>query len=149
IVHALGVAHQLPGFVLPIPGFQGDTLGTGLQSAVQTSAGVEIDAPGDVGVTSSVFQNAFFNLTDALGTGTTDYGPTTRTRGHAFGVELLVKKRLTHTVGGLVSYTLSRATRTLAGNTFVSRFDRTHVVNAALSLDLGRHFRAATRFVFY
>src|SRR5689334_19676362 len=32
---------------------------------------------------------------------------------------------------------------------FPSAFDRTHVLNAALSFDLGRNWRAGTRFVLY
>jgi hypothetical protein len=35
------------------------------------------------------------------------------------------------------------------GTTTPSRFDRTHVVNAALGWDLGRGWRAGTRLVFY
>jgi hypothetical protein len=52
-------------------------------------------------------------------------------------------------LGGFLTYTLSRSTRTLNNSTFPSAFDRTHVANAALAYDLGRDWRAGTRLVFY
>jgi hypothetical protein len=72
-----------------------------------------------------------------------------RTNGTAYGFELYVKRKLTDRVGGFLSYTLSRSTRTYEDQSFVSSFDRTHVVNAALSYDLGRNWRAGGRVVFY
>jgi hypothetical protein len=72
-----------------------------------------------------------------------------RTRGESFGLELYVKKKLTSRIGGFVSYTLSRSTRSYGRDTFIASFDRTHVVNAALAFDLGWHLRAGTRVVFY
>src|SRR5690606_12743709 len=48
IIHALGLAHQPPAFVIPLPGFQLSDLDGGLQRAVQHSAGVEVDLPWEV-----------------------------------------------------------------------------------------------------
>ncbi len=73
----------------------------------------------------------------------------TRTIGTSYGLELFVKRKLTGRLGGFLSYTLSRSTRSAGPNTYVANFDRTHVVNAALAYNLGRNWRAGTRVVFY
>jgi TonB family protein len=72
-----------------------------------------------------------------------------RTMGRAYGFELFVKRRLTSRIGGFLSYTLSRSTRLFENKEYVARFDRTHVINAAIAYDLGRNWRAGTRIVFY
>lgn len=73
----------------------------------------------------------------------------TRTNGTAYGLELFVKRRLTDRVGGFLSYTLSRSTRNYGNQSFVSAFDRTHVLNVAAAYDLGRNWRAGARLTFY
>ena len=156
IIHAYGVAHQPPSFVVPIPGLTPGDLQGGLQSSVQTSAGVEIDLPAATTATATVFHNAFYNMNDALGarsntTSGTGFGTalTARARGEAYGFELFIHRQLSGRLGGFLTYTLSRATRTLNDSRFPSAFDRTHVANAALAYDLGRNWRAGTRLVFY
>ncbi len=209
LLSALGVAHQAPSFVIPVPGFQPGGLKGGLQRALQESMGVEIDLGQATTATASVFHNGFFNLSDALsvtpptvsgcapGTFPTDsiagdrlnqpmgnggrcgvprfpvgtIGPdrsggggqgadstggaqqaqafAVRSTGTAYGLELFLKRKLTSRVGGFVSYTLSRSTRTANGQDFVASFDRTHVLNAAIAFDLGRNWRAGTRGTFY
>ncbi len=72
-----------------------------------------------------------------------------RTLGHAYGLELLLKRSLTDKLGGFLSYTLSRSMRSYARRHYIATFDRTHVANAALAYDLGRNWRAGTRLVFY
>ncbi|MEZ4225396.1 MAG: TonB family protein [Polyangiaceae bacterium] len=72
-----------------------------------------------------------------------------RTLGAAYGLELFLKRKLTKKLGGFVSYTLSRSTRSYGRRRYVASFDRTHVFNAAAAYDLGNRWRAGTRFVFY
>jgi hypothetical protein len=72
-----------------------------------------------------------------------------RTSGNAYGFELFVRRKLTERLGGFLSYTLSRSTRTHQNQLFLTAFDRTHVLNAAVAYDLGRNWRAGTRVVFY
>jgi TonB family protein len=72
-----------------------------------------------------------------------------RTRGQAYGLEVFLKRKLTSRVGGFLSYTLSRSTRSNNNQDFIASFDRTHVLNAALAFDLGRNWRAGTRVTFY
>lgn len=208
---ALGIAHQPPSFVVPIPGFQPGGLRGGLQKAYQESAGLEWELWKEITTTLTLYHNAFADMSDPLGVrppevsgcapgtfptdsiagdrgagpgggnfgnscGVARFAPGTigpdrsggggqgadsagaqrtanafevRTKGEAFGLELFVKKKLTSRIGGFLSYTLSRSTRTYEGRTYIASFDRTHVLNTALAFDLGRNWRAGTRFTFY
>jgi hypothetical protein len=78
--------------------------------------------------------------------------------GHAYGLELQVRRSLSHRLSGWLSYTLSRATRdahfvTATGSeveaTVPSEGDHTHVLNAALTYELGWGWRLGGRFVFF
>lgn len=155
LIHAHGIAHQPPSFVLPIPGLTPGKLENGLQQSFQTSAGVEVDVADATTASLTLFYNAFFDMTDALGSRSrSGGGPPTeeldeRAMGRAIGAELFVKRKLTRKLGGFLSYTLSRSTRSLGNEEFPSNFDRTHVLNAALGYDLGRGWRPGGRVVFY
>jgi TonB family protein len=152
ILHAHGLAHQAPAFVVPVPGLAPATLDNGLQQAWQTSAGVEVSLPAEIQVTMSAFHNAYFAMTDGIGTtqGALEEATTDRrSRGRAIGLEFFARRKLGRRVGGFVSYTLSRSTREIDRQTFLASFDRTHVASAALAWDLGRAFRAGARFTIY
>ncbi len=213
VLSALGIAHQPPSFVVPVPGFQPGGLRGGLQKAYQEAIGIEGDIFEATTATATVFHNAFFDMSDPLGTsppqlsgcapgtfptdtlagdrtrtsggfggggsslcGIPRFPPGTigpdrsgggqqaadsrgtqtaanafevRTRGEAIGLELFLKKKLTSRIGGFFSYTLSRSTRTYDGRNYIATFDRTHVLNTALAFDLGKNWRAGTRFTFY
>jgi hypothetical protein len=78
--------------------------------------------------------------------------------GRAYGVELLLRRALSKRLSGWLSYTLSRSTReahflTLTGgdtvSTVPSEGDRRHVLNAVVAYDLGRRWRAGSRFAFF
>jgi outer membrane receptor protein involved in Fe transport len=127
LVHAVGVAHQAPGFLVPMPGHPATGLKGRLQRAVQSSAGVEFDLFGEAHGSIGLFQTAFFHLTDPFAVSrdsqdssstvspagvvdeTPPPDPTERRRGRAAGVEVMLRRRVLKRVGGLVSYTLSRA----------------------------------------
>ncbi|HVH45782.1 MAG TPA: energy transducer TonB [Labilithrix sp.] len=209
ILSALGIAHQPPSFVIPVPGFQPGGLRGGLQKAYQEALGLEADVFEGTTATATVFHNAFSDMSDPLGAsppqltgcapgtfptdsiagdrsrtsgggssmcGVPRFTPGTigpdrsgggqqaadsrgtqtaanafevRTRGEAVGLELFMKRKLTSRLGGFLSYTLSRSTRSYGGRDYVATFDRTHVLNAALAFDLGKGWRAGTRFTFY
>jgi hypothetical protein len=77
--------------------------------------------------------------------------------GLAYGVEVLLRRSLSKRLSGWLSYTLSRSVRderfiTATGGdavaTVASDYDRTHVLNAIVSYDLGLRWRAGARFVF-
>lgn len=150
IVHAYGIAHQPPSFVLPVPGLALGSLASGLQTSYQTSAGFEWGIARSTVLTTTLFNNIFANLTDALSVPENRaQGINQRTQGRAYGLEVFLHRKLTQSLGGFLSYTLSRSTRRLGDSKFPSAFDRRHVLNAALAYNLGRRWRAGTRFVFY
>jgi hypothetical protein len=150
LIEAFGLAHQPPSFVVPVPGLTPATLANGLQTSFQSSFGTELTLPAEITTTATVFHNAFFNMSDALGTSQTDFSNfDQRSLGQAYGFEFYAHRALTSKLGGFLSYTLSRSTRSLGREHFLSAFDRTHVGNIALAYDLGRNWRAGARFMFY
>jgi len=153
LFHDFGIAHQLPSYVAPIPGFA-PSLGNGLQRSLQSAVGVEVRLPEDMTGSVTLFQNALFNGTDRLGImQAREADPTldqdARSLGHTVGAELLVKRKLTRRLGGFLAYTLSRSQRSVGRVEGPSAVDRTHVLNFALSYDLGRGWRIGGRTVFY
>ncbi|XXY20468.1 TonB-dependent receptor [Sorangium sp. So ce216] len=151
-VHAHGLASQPPSFIATLPGFQ-PSIDQGLQWSLQSSGGIEVDLPEDVEAKLTLFRNAFFDMTDTLGTSDRDneipVSLARRSLGASTGLELSLRRRLTHRLGGFLAYTLSRSTRAFDRYEIPSTSDRTHVLNLAVSHDLGRGYRAGSRLVFY
>jgi outer membrane receptor protein involved in Fe transport len=153
IEHALGVADQPPNFVPGVPGVAVAGLPGGLQRAVQTSAGVRAELPGSITGTATLFQNAYFGLSDPFGQ-TQDLDldaeeAEVRSTGRAVGLELSLSRPLTRGVGASLGYTLSRTTRSYERVQTLAGYDRPHVLNFGGSLDLGRRWLASARAVFY
>jgi hypothetical protein len=165
----------VPAFLVTIPGFPfGDTQ---LQTAKQLSSGIEVSLPADVTVTATGFLSSWSGLTDLTARCLQIMPPTMPPQndpnpppmpyvcpladpvhGYAYGGELLVRRSLSKRLAGWLSYTWSRSRRdehfvTLSGGdalaNVISDFDRTHIVNAVLAYDLGRHWRAGARFLYY
>ena len=153
VVSSFGLTHQPPSYLVPIPGLAVANLSGGIQEAMQSSAGVEIDLPAEITASVTAFQNIFHNMSDTLGVSERDPFDLNyrepRSEGEAKGLEVYVRRRLTKRVSGYATYTLSRSTRTQAREKFVSAFDRTHVANMALAVDLGKNWRAGMRFTLY
>jgi hypothetical protein len=153
VIHTFGIAHQPPSFLIPVPGLAIGSLRGGLQRSVQSSAGVEVEIPELFTATVSAFDNVFMNMSDTLGVSrdpdVDDAFADPRSQGSSIGMEVYLRRRLTKRIGGYVSYTLSRSTRSVGREHFLSTFDRTHVANAALALDLGRNWRIGSRFTIY
>ena len=152
--HSLGIVHQPPSFVIPLPGFELSDLRGGLQRSVQSSAGVEWRLPKEWVTTLTLYQNAFFNLTDILsfvryGDELEDLGYRSRALGHSYGLEFVLRRPLTRAFGGYLAYTLSRSDRSLSRLRRPSSFDRTHVLHAAAAYDLGKRWRLGSRVTFY
>lgn len=149
LIHTFGMAHQTPNYLPNVPGVQIGGLAGGLQKSVQYSAGFELALPEDVTGGVTLFQQNFFDLSDPLGfsrqaTFNVDVA-SLRGMGYAFGAELMLRRPLTRTLGGIVSYTLSRSVRSHESITSLSAFDHTHVVSAALGYDLGNRFTIGAR----
>lgn len=153
IEHAVGIADQPPNFVPGVPGVAVAGLTGGLQRSVQTSAAVKAELPWDVSSSTGVFYNSYFNLTDPFGQNQDldlDVEEArVRSTGAAMGLEVLLQRRLTRRMGGLLSYTLSRSTRSHERIHTLSGYDRPHVLNVGANFDLGRRWLASARSVFY
>ena len=151
LVPTIAVASQLPGFA-PLPALHIGGIPGGLQRSLQTSFGAEVKA-GPIEAVVSGFHHAIFNLNDPVGTERGGgFGADrflTRSLGDAYGLEVGARGALRRNMFFVLSYTLSRATRTRDGRTVPSAYDRTHVAQAALLFDLGRGVRAGFRHVFY
>lgn len=153
VTHGLALVHQAPSFVVPVPGFK-PSLAGGLQTAVQYSAGVNYSLPAGFESSLALFQNDFFNLTDIISLAqlqnTTNQNPLdVRATGHAYGLELMLRRSLARRVGGFISYTLSRSERAESNLEGPATTDRTHVLNVALSGDIGKNWRLGGRWLFY
>jgi TonB family protein len=153
IEQQIGIADQPPSFVPGVPGVAVAGLPGGLQRSLQTSAGVRAELPASIQARATVFQNAYFDLSDPIGQ-TQDLDldadeAKIRSLGHAYGLELLMQRPLSGRWGGMLSYTLSRSTRAHDRVETLSGYDRTHVLNLAASYDLGRHFLVGAQGVFY
>ena len=152
VLHSLGIAHQPPSFLIPLPALAVSGLERGLQTSVQASAGTEIELSEATTASITVFENIFMNMSDTIGDlrpGEENLLRDERAEGSAHGVEVYLRRRLTHKFGGFVSYTLSRTTRSVDSERFPAAFDRAHVVNAAVGYDLGKRWRAGTRATIY
>jgi hypothetical protein len=148
VVHTLGLAHQPPSFIVPIPGFSISGLDSGLQESVQASSGIEADLFAHITGTLTVFDAIFLNMTDPLSSGEIERY-LDRTQGSAVGLEFSLRRPFTERLGGFLSYTLSRSMRSFGRETYPSRYDRTHVLNLALGYKLGRGWMAGSRLVYY
>jgi len=153
VTHGLALVHQGPSFVIPVPGFK-PSLEGGLQSAVQYSAGLSYSLPNGFESSVALFQNAFFNMTDLISlvqlqNATSKEEKDFRATGHAYGFELMIRRSLSRRVGGFLSYTLSRSVRSSGELEGPATSDRTHVLNLALSGDLGGNWRIGGRWIFY
>jgi hypothetical protein len=153
IGHVLGVAHQPPSFVQGIPGVAVAGLPGGLQRSVQTSAGVRAALTPELQMGVTSFYNAYFRLTDpfSLSQDLDLDAEEARIRsiGRAVGLELSLERRLFGGFGGMLSYTLSRSMRSHGRVRSLSGYDRPHVLNLALSYDLGKSWLASGRALFY
>lgn len=152
LFHAVGLAHQTPNFVPAIPGAQVAGLSNGLQRTVHTTSGAELTGPEATSLTVAYFQNAYFDLTDPAGLNQSldidEESADSRSTGHAYGLEFHLKRPFSQRLGGVLSYTLSRTTRSYGRVSTLSAYDRPHVVNAAAVYALGAGWQAGARLAF-
>lgn len=109
--------------------------------AVQTSAGIELDLPWSLFVRATGFFNRMFDLArpvEGLIEGTQQREAYRADgQGRAWGLELLVRRRLVDGLYGWVSYTLSRSERFVQDGPVVPfQYDQTHVLNLAASYEI-------------
>lgn len=162
-VSTFGVSHQLPGLIAQYPQttpFLQPGVLTALQSSVQASQGVEIALPASFSLAATGFLHDYFGLPDVTACAFSFLDPgqcvTPTVSGRAYGLELLLRRPFTERFTVWISYTLSRSTRQAhrpdsAGPTMeiASEYDRTHVLSAVASYDLGRSWRVGGRVFAY
>jgi hypothetical protein len=162
-----GISHQLPGIVAQYPEttpFIQPGVLTGLQSSIQASQGVLVALPARFSIASTAFLHHYTGLPDFTACAFSPVDPsqcvTPAVDGQAFGLEVLLRRPFTDRFTVWVSYTLSRSTREahLPGNgqpyaastaTILSEYDRTHVLSAVASFDLGKSWRIGGRLFAY
>lgn len=148
-IHGIGVAHQSPNFVPSIPGAQVAGLDGGLQRSLHASTKYEAELPGNITGSIAFYLNGTQEMTDPIGLSQTlsidETSADKRSQGRSMGVEIYLKRPLTRNLGGLLSYTLSRTTRSHSAIQTLPGYDRTHVLNGALTYDFGHHIRASAR----
>lgn len=149
-VHALALAHQSPNFVPQIPGAAVGGLQGGLQESLQASSNFEATLPWEVTASVGFFMNTTQNMSDPIGLSQSlsidETSRDKRALGRAAGIEVFIKRPLTRRLGGLLSYTFSSSSRSFDGITTLPGYDRPHVLNLALTYDLGANWRLSGKF---
>lgn len=149
--HGVGISHQTPNWLPNVAAIRVAGLGPeGLQKAVFTTSGIEARLPYDWVGSAAVFHNAIFGVTDPFGANQSlALEVQERSLGRSYGLELALRRSFTRRFGGILSYTLSRTTRTYDDHETVSGADRTHVVNLAGLYTFGANWRLGSRVVGY
>lgn len=158
-----GLAHQPAVFLVPLPGIADVGTEYGLQSAVQSEAGVAIDLPGELRLESETYLQRFSNMIfpdlaleqkTECGTLPADVAKMTplcnggypRASAWAYGVEALLRRQVSEALSGWLSYTLGWASaESQDGMAFTPSFDVRHVVNLVLQYRLVGGWSAGAR----
>jgi len=134
-ISAFGETHQVPTFLVPVPGMNVSRGEASPQDAWQASQAIEVSLPSRIMAKVTAFRNVAF-VADVQG------------RAHDDGIELFVRRDFTERLGGFVSYTISRADRSVPGRDSLSTFDRPQVLSVVLGYDLGGGYRVGGRWLF-
>jgi hypothetical protein len=153
---ATGIAPQTPAFAIPLPAVGYSGIPGGLSYSFQKSAGVEVALPLKFNGKAVGFHHTYVNQRDVFSGGNGDPKldeavPSSSPRGQAYGLEVYLARKFQERVSLTVSYTLNRSELASlpARQRTVTLFDRTHVFQAASSLDLGRKWLLGVRSVVY
>jgi TonB family protein len=157
---AAGTFHQPKSFFIDLPGLGSFVVDSGPQFAYQLSQGVEIALPWSLGLDVQFYYSDFANLTE-LDIGSDDFGgfpddPSDddlaglfrALDGRAYGLEILLRRRLGEDLFGWIAYTVGRSERDYRSGRATDDFDQTHVLNLVLSWNVGRGWRLGARFHF-
>jgi TonB family protein len=169
----IGRYHQPPRLFVPVPGLDTSALNLGLLASTQYSVGVE----GKIGKTNEFDVNTYYNDMDPvlfdLTVPTTQVQPPQPTyppwqvptmpthdtnqtlanlftprRGRSYGLEVLLRRRVSDGLFGWISYTLSRSERLGTQGWQLFDFDRLHVFNAVAGIRLPRNWEFGTRVLY-
>jgi hypothetical protein len=153
VEHRFGVASQTPNFVPGVPAAQVGSLDKGLVRGIHASSVVRVLLPLELSASVGAFESRYQNVVDPLGQ-TREFRLDAASLDHrqnllARGLELRLGRPLTRRVGGFVSYTLSWATRDAGAEQTFSGYDRRHVLQGALALELWWKVRGSLRGLYY
>jgi hypothetical protein len=171
----VGRYHQPPRLFVPVPGLDTSALDLGLLASTQYSVGVDGKLGKanefDVNTYYNDMDPVLFDLTvnqtsTQLQTAQPKYGawqiptmPTPDTnqtlanlftprKGRSYGLEVLLRRRVSEGLFGWISYTLSRSERLGPQGWQLFDFDRLHVFNAVAGVRLPRNWEFGTRVLF-
>jgi hypothetical protein len=161
---AAGIVHQPAVFFLPLPGISDLANDEGLQTALQSEAGVSWDTPWKLRAELQLFLHRYDNLVftdtlllrDALLNICSDTSPIMidctnlkvpkRINGYSYGMELFLRRPITERLSGFLSYTLAfSAVDDVAGQKYTPSWDVRHVANLVLQWQIGSGFSAGLR----
>jgi outer membrane receptor protein involved in Fe transport len=158
-----GTGHQPAVFLIPLPGIADVGLDHGLQSSLQSEAGVAIDLPAELRLESQVYLQHLNNMIlpdlvleqsddcNALPTRVADMTLRCsqgypRASAWAYGLEVFLRRSVTEALSGWLSYTLGWARATsVQGMPFTPSFDVRHVLNLVLQYRFGGGFSTGLR----
>lgn len=153
VEHRFGMASQKPNFVPGVPAAQVGSLDRGLVHGMHASSTVRIGLPAELSLSVGGFESRYENVVDPLGQSREFRldAATLEKRQNllARGFELRLGRPLTRRVGGYLAYTLSWATRQSEKEQTWSGYDRRHVLQGALALELWWKIRAGVRGLYY
>ena len=164
----VGIYHQPPRFVLPLPGLDTMPLEYGLLQSIQYDLGVEAPLWRQFTVDVDLYYSDMDPLVFDLAVNPNDINlipnlslipsegeQTTADEvldrllvpqvGRAYGLEVLLRHEARRGVYGWVSYTLSRSERLRDGAWVLHDFDRTHLVNVVAGIPLPRNWDVGLR----
>jgi hypothetical protein len=154
-----GVVHQPAVFYLPLPGIVDVATDSGLQTALQSEAGVGWDTPLNLRAEAQLFLHHYSNLvftdvlflSDSLDTicSTINCGGAKvpkRIDGYSYGAELFLRRPVTERFSGFVSYTLAwSAVDPVVSLPYTPSWDVRHVGNLVLQWRIGGGFSSGLR----
>jgi hypothetical protein len=154
-----GVVHQPAVFYIPLPGIVDVATDRGLQSAIQSEAGVGWDTPLDLRAELQAFVHVYRNLVfvDALLLEdsfdliceTIDCGGATlaeRIDGVSYGAELFLRRAPEERLSGFLSYTLAWShVDDVGGLPYTPTWDVRHLGNLIVQWEIGAGFSAGGR----
>jgi hypothetical protein len=153
VEHRFGLASQKPNFVPGVPAAQVGSLERGLMRGVHASSSLRVLLPAELSLNVGGFQSRYENVVDPLGQAREfrldAASLDERQNLIARGVELRLGRPLTRRVGGFIAYTLSWARRQTARQQSWSGYDRRHVLQGALALELWWKLRGSARALYY
>ncbi len=148
----------------PVPSLYGYGLDHGLTRATRFAAGLEASLPqrfeiGLQGYFSLLHSGLDFSLAGVNLQSECDLAPCAEwpedddlpaTQGRSYGLELTVRRKLGDRVFGWLNYGLSRSERKVPpAGVLPFAYDQTHVLNAVISVDIGRNWTLGNTFHFH